>query len=174
MSSWLLVRDEVSATLDAVDPVRMNAAAAEFSDHNRRWFTSGQGRSGLVARMVAMRLMHLGFDVHVVGETTAPSIAARDGLLMLSSSGETPVSLHLSQLAADTGARILAVTTRPDSSLAAMADVVVPVPIPASKQFGGSLFEQAALMLLDALILDLTSGDPHAYDLMQRRHTNLE
>jgi 6-phospho-3-hexuloisomerase len=174
MRSWLLVRDEVSATLDAVDPARMNAAAAVFADRNRRWFTSGQGRSGIVARMIAMRLMHLGFDVHVVGETTAPSIGARDGLLMLSSSGETPVSVHLARLAAEAGARILAVTTRPDSSLAAMANVVVPVPIPASKQFGGSLFEQAALMLLDALILDLTSDDPHAHDLMQRRHTNLE
>ena len=47
---------------------------------------------------------------------------------MLSASGETPVSLHLARRAADLGARVLAITTREDSSLAAaIADVVVAV-----------------------------------------------
>ncbi len=41
-------------------------------------------------------------------------------------------------------------------------------------QFGGSLFEQSALLLLDAVVLDLTTGNPRAYDEMQARHANLE
>jgi len=174
MKSLLQVRDEVLATLDAVDPARMEAAAAAFADHGRRWFTSGQGRSRLVASMAAMRLMHAGFQVHVVGETTAPSIRSGDYLLMLSASGETPVSLHLAGIAAELGAGIIAVTTKEDSSLAALADIVIPVPAHDSKQFGGSLFEQSALILLDALILNLTAGDHHAYEDMRHRHTNLE
>ena len=94
---------------------------------------------------------------------------------MLSASGETPVSLHLARRAADLGARVLAITTREDSSLAAaIADVVVAVPAHSSRQFGGSLFEQASLILLDALIIDLTQDDPHAYEVMRQRHTNLE
>ncbi|HID41529.1 MAG TPA: 6-phospho-3-hexuloisomerase, partial [Pyrodictium sp.] len=34
----------------------------------------GAGRSGLVGRAFAMRLMHLGFNVYVLGETITPSI----------------------------------------------------------------------------------------------------
>ena len=68
------------------------------------------------------------------------------------------VEYHLAQRAADPSARVLAITTREDSSLAAIADVVVAVPVQGSRQFGGSLFEQ----------------DPHAYKTMSRRHKNLE
>ena len=82
--------------------------------------------------------------------------------------------VHLARRAADLGARVLAITTREDSSLAAIADVVVAVPVQGSRQFGGSLFEQASLVLLDALIIDLTQDDPHADKTMSRRHTNLE
>ena len=80
--------------------------------------------------------------------------------------------MHLARRAADVGARVLAITTREDSSLAAIADVVVAVPAHNSRQFGGSLFEQASLILLGALIIDLTQDDPHAYEVMRRRHTN--
>ena len=66
--------------------------------------------------------------------------------------------VHLARRAADLGTRVLAITTREDSSLAAIADVVVAVPVQGSGQFGGSLFEQ----------------DPHAYKTMSRQHTNLE
>jgi 6-phospho-3-hexuloisomerase len=124
--------------------------------------------------MVAMRLMHVGFDVHMTGEVTAPAIRAGDSLLMLSASGETPVSVHLARRAADAGAQVLAVSTRDDSSLAAIADTVVAIPAHGSGQFGGSLFEQASLLLLDALMLDLTGAEPAAYEVMSRRHTNLE
>ena len=44
-------------------------------------FVCGEGRSGLVARMIAMRLMHLGCQVYVVGETTTPSIKTNDLLI---------------------------------------------------------------------------------------------
>ena len=40
-------------------------------------------------KMAAMRLMHLGLTVHVVGETTAPAIRSNDLLLAASGSGTT-------------------------------------------------------------------------------------
>jgi 6-phospho-3-hexuloisomerase len=95
-------------------------------------------------------------------------------LLMLSASGETPVSLHLARRAAGNGAHVFAITTREDSSLVEIADVVVAIPATPSRQFGGSLFEQASLVLLDALIFDLTRGDPCVYEVMSQRYTNLE
>ena len=128
--AWLRVRDEVSAVLSAVSSDQMSAAVQLFGDRGRRWFFTGQGRSGLVAQMAAMRMMHVGFDAHAVGEATTPSIGADDGLVIFSGSGETPVTLHLARLAVDFGARTLAVTTRADSTLAGLADAVIEVPPP--------------------------------------------
>jgi 6-phospho-3-hexuloisomerase len=124
--------------------------------------------------MVAMRLMHVGFDLHAVGEPTAPSIGAGDGLIMISGSGETPVTLHLARLALGFGARLLAVTTRAGSTLAGLAEVAIEVPTQRTGQFGGSLFEQSALLLIDAMVLDITGGDSHAYARMKAKHTNLQ
>jgi 6-phospho-3-hexuloisomerase len=124
--------------------------------------------------MAAMRLMHIGLEAHAVGESTAPSIGRDDGLIMISGSGETSVTVHHSKLALDSGAHILAVTTRADSTLAHLAHTVVEVPTTGTNQFGGTLFEQSALLLLDSLILDLTADNPRAYLEMQARHTNLQ
>jgi len=94
--------------------------------------------------------------------------------VIFSGSGETPVTVHFARLAAGFGAHILAVTTRADSTLAGLADAVIEVPISRTAQFGGSLFEQSALLLLDAIALDLTAGDPRAHAAMQARHANLQ
>jgi 6-phospho-3-hexuloisomerase len=174
VSAWLAVRDEVFGVLSAISSEQMSGAAALFTDRGHRWFCLGQGRSGLVAQMAAMRLMHIGFDAHAVGEATVPSIGEGDGLLVVSGSGETPVTIHLAQLAVGFRARLLAVTTRADSTLAGLADAVIEVPTAGTRQFGGSLFEQSALLLLDAVILDVTAGDPQAYAVMRARHANLQ
>jgi 6-phospho-3-hexuloisomerase len=172
--SRLAVLDELTGVLSAVASEQVGAAVALLGDRGRRWFCTGQGRSGLVAQMVAMRLMHAGFDVHAVGEPTTPSIAGGDGLLVLSATGETAVTLHLTRRAKDLGAHILAVTTRADSTLAGLAETVLEVPATATSQFGGTLFEQSALLLLDAAVLDLTAGDPRAHAQMHARHANLQ
>lgn len=174
MTSMLLVQDELATTLGAVDPTRIDAALDLLADRHRRWFASGQGRSRLVASMAAMRLMHLGYPTHLVGETTAPSIQAGDGLLMLSASGETPRHPAPGPPGSRRRRHHPGRHHPRNSTLGGLADTVVPVPVKSSQQFGGSLFEQSALLLLDSLILDLTRDDPGAYQSMQHRHTNLE
>jgi 6-phospho-3-hexuloisomerase len=172
--SWLTVLDEVSGVLSAVSRNQMSEAAQLLEDRQRRWFCCGQGRSGLVAHMAAMRLMHVGFAVHVVGEATAPAVVQGDGLVAISATGETPVTLHFARLARDLGAQVLAVTSRADSTLATVAQTRIELRTPGTEQFGGTLFEQSALLVLDALVLDITAGDPQAYALMQTRHANLQ
>lgn len=172
--SWLVVVGEVSGVLSAVSRPQMSEAAQLLEDRQRRWFCCGQGRSGLVAHMVAMRLMHVGFAAHVVGEATTPAVVAGDGLLAISATGETPLTVHFARLARDLGAHVLAVTGRPDCTLASLAQTKIELSTSGTEQFGGTLFEQSALLVLDALVLDVTSGDPHAYDQMQTRHANLQ
>jgi len=48
------------------------------------------------------------------------------------------------------------------------------VPATGSQQFGGSLFEQSCVILLDAAVLDIARRTPDAYAIMAHRHTNLE
>ena len=52
-------------------------------------FVAGAGRSGLAMKSFAMRLMHMGFDTYVVGETVTPSITDKAVLLIGSGSGST-------------------------------------------------------------------------------------
>lgn len=171
---WLAVGQEVTDLLERIDPSAFSKVVDAFRDTRRRWFFSGQGRSGLAAQMAAMRFMHLGRNVHFVGEVTAPSIRSGDGLLIISGSGETPVSLSYAKIAKSEGAVVVTLTHKPNGALAKIADVVLPIPVNETKQFGGSLFEQSSLLALDAAVLEIagTLEDPH--QTMAYRHTNLQ
>jgi 6-phospho-3-hexuloisomerase len=157
-----------------VDPEDFRRLVEAFADPAQRWFFSGQGRSGLVAQMAAMRFMHLGRQVHFVGEVSAPSIRAGDALLIISGSGETPVSVGFARIARHEGAKVATLTHKPAGTLAGIADVVLHVPVEETRQFGGSLFEQASLLLLDGVILSLAGRMSDAHRLMLHRHTNLQ
>ncbi|MCM6761240.1 SIS domain-containing protein [Rathayibacter sp. ZW T2_19] len=171
---WVTLRAEHQQVFDAVDENAFSTFGRALLDTPRRWLFSGQGRSGLVAQMAAMRFMHLGLDARMVGEPTAPPIREGDGLVVVSSSGTTPVSLSYARIARAQGAVVAVVTARPKSPLAALADVVLPVPSPATEQFAGSLFEQASLILLDSLILGAVDRNDEVLEAMQGRHTNLQ
>jgi len=171
---WLAVGREVAETLARVHASAFESLVDVFRDKGRRWFFSGQGRSGLVAEMAAMRFMHIGRAAHFVGEATAPSIRADDGLCVISGSGKTSVSLHFGRIAKVEGAKIALITREPGSELAKLADCVFHIPIETTRQFGGSLFEQASLIVLDSVVLELMQAIPDAHRLMLSRHTNLQ
>ena len=125
-----LVRTEVDRAVRAVvetDPDGLDAVA-DLVSGAERVFVHGAGRSGLALRMTAMRLMHLGLTVHVVGEVTSPAIGEGDVLLTASGSGTTSGIVSAAQSAVDAGARVAAVTTAADSPLAGVATAVVLVP----------------------------------------------
>lgn len=46
--------------------------------------------------------------------------------------------------------------------------------VAASCSTAATLFEQSALLLIDAIVLDLTGGDSGTYAAMKARHTNLQ
>ncbi|KPJ68548.1 MAG: 6-phospho 3-hexuloisomerase, partial [Syntrophobacter sp. DG_60] len=61
----------------------------EIIINSPRIYVVGAGRSGMVARAFAMRLVHLGRKVFVVGETVTPALRKEDTLLAVSGSGKT-------------------------------------------------------------------------------------
>lgn len=168
------VGSEVADLLDRIDGPAFDAFVDVLRPPERVWFCTGQGRSGLVARMTAMRLMHLGRRVHAVGEATAPAIRAGNGLLVLSASGATASSVGLVQIASAQSASVVLVTAKPASPLGGLADVILEIPVGTTRQFSGSLFEQTSLLVLDAAVLALSNGDPDTYRGMHQRHANLQ
>ncbi len=170
---WRLVEQEIAELLNRIEPSQFESLVQAFSDKDGRWFFSGQGRSGLIAQMIAMRLMHAGYQVCVVGEVSAPAIRQNDWLVLVCGSGQTPVSVAFAKIAKDAGAKLVLVTHKPESELAKVADVLLTVPMSKTVQFGGTLFEQVSLILLDALCFRLSPGQ-EAHAAMWMRHTNMQ
>jgi 6-phospho-3-hexuloisomerase len=171
---WLAVGRELTDLLERVDPDQFAAFAHEAETAECRWFFTGQGRSGLAAQMAAMRFMHLGRESHVLGEATAPSVRAADRLVVVSGSGTTPVCVAYASIAKAEGARVLLVTYSPDSPLGDIADRTLVAPVGDSEQLMGNLFEQSALLLLDAVAMHVADVDPAARAGMADRHTNMQ
>jgi 6-phospho-3-hexuloisomerase len=164
---------EAQSSLEAVDTAALDVAAQLIAS-SPRCFAAGQGRSGHVARMFAMRLAQLGRRAHAVGESTTPAIAAGDLLVACSGSGETHTTCYQAQKARDLGATVMAATGRPDSSLAALANHVVRIPTAESEQLGASRYEHVLLMVLDTLAARVAAILDIPADEIWRRHANLE
>jgi 6-phospho-3-hexuloisomerase len=176
-----MVQDEVTQTAAGIDQQQL----AELTSHigsADRIFVAGAGRSGLVLRMAAMRLMHLGRTVHVVGDTTTPAISAGDLLLVASGSGTTSGVVKAAETAAKAGARIAAVTTNPASPLARLSDALVVIPAAQktdhgsalSRQYSGSLFEQVLFLATESVFQTLWDNTDEPAEELWLRHANLE
>jgi 6-phospho-3-hexuloisomerase len=159
--------------------------AGALMESSARIFVAGAGRSGLCMKALGMRLMHLGKTVHVVGETTTPSIATDDLLILGSGSGRTASLLAMAEKAQRVGAQVLLFTTDATSPLAGLSNLRVVIPAPSLKtvegisghisvQPMGTLFEQSMLILCDSLILGLMQRTGVSAAQMFERHANLE
>lgn len=146
-------------------------------------FVAGAGRSGLMGRAFAMRLMHAGKEVYVVGETVTPGIGEGDVLVLGSGSGETRSLVAVAEKAKSAGAKVAAVTLAPESMLGRLADLAVKLPgAPKSRSDEGSptiqpmasLFEQTLLLFYDSVILRLMELTGQTSSRMFGKHANLE
>lgn len=176
-----LVEGEIAEVAAQIDARQLAVFASEIRSADRV-FVAGAGRSGLVLRMAAMRLMHLGLTVHVAGDTTTPAISSGDLLLVASGSGTTQGVVRAAEAAAKAGARVAALTTDPGSPLADLADAVVIIPAPqktdhgtaASRQYSGSLFEQVLFLATEAIFQTLWENEDVTAEKLWLRHANLE
>ena len=183
-ASITLIRRELDALITSAldgNPAELDAFATALGDAERV-FVHGAGRSGLALKMTAMRLMHLGFTVHVVGDVTTPAITSGDVLLTASGSGTTGGVVRAAQSAVDAGASVAAITTATESPLAKLAAHVLALPAAdkldrsgsASAQYAGGLFEQAVVLVGDALFHSLWKQSGATADDIWPRHANLE
>jgi 6-phospho-3-hexuloisomerase len=162
--------------------------------HAKRIYVMGAGRSGLVAKAFAMRLMHLGFASYVVGETITPAMKPGDLVIVFSGSGMTKTVADIAETAKEIGGRVALITSNKDSRIGRIADTLVIIEhhrdairdegaefeirqvMGEHKSFAplGTLFETAAMIFADAVIsrlMEITKTDEKE---LKDRHANIE
>ena len=180
------ILEEIRNTLMQISPDDVDELVREIMKA-KQIFVAGAGRSGLVMRCFAMRLMQLGLNVHVVGETTSPALESGDVLLIGSGSGKTERLINYAKLAGKAKAHLAIATTDPVTPIARLADFVISIPAPTPKssqdktsqkshsdQPMGTLFEQTLGIMLDACVMILMERLKKSDDEMFSRHANLE
>lgn len=175
-------RDIVLLEVAAILPRISDDASKEFCRElarSKNIYITGVGRSGLVVQAFGQRLMHLGFNVHLASEITAPAIGRGDLLVACSGTGTTLLPLYMARKARRIGARVVSLTARAKSPLAKLSHLAVLVPAPLergreTKQPARSLFEQCLFLYLDSVILTAMHELRIPGRRIRRRHANLE
>jgi len=159
-----------------------------------RIYVMGAGRSGLVAKAFAMRLMHIGFTAFVVGETITPAMRQNDLLVIFSGSGRTKTIADIAETAEEIGGRIALITSNRESRIGKLADAMVIIENQRDeirdetaefevrqmtgehKSFAplGTLFETASMVFADACISQLMEVSMVDENELKNRHANIE
>jgi 6-phospho-3-hexuloisomerase len=154
-----------------------------------RVYVVGAGRSGLMIRAFAMRLVHLGVKIFVVGETVTPALRKGDTLLAISGSGKTALVIETAKAARALKGKVVAVTSDASSPLAKLADLVVTIPskigfkeyvhYEVGELMGttltplGTLFEISALVFFESCVAELMRQLGVKEERMKKVHANL-
>lgn len=146
----------------------------------RRIFVYGAGRSGLVSKAFAIRLVHLGFQTFVIGETIGAPVKKNDLVCIVSGSGETIPAVMTADITHDIGARLVVITGKRHSRLTEHADVAVILSSECAEKERkklaplGTLFEASAWIFLDSIIAQLMEKKGETEETMRSRHATLE
>jgi 6-phospho 3-hexuloisomerase len=193
-SAMKVIAANVQAIADEIDYSEVKTLFTGIlaaQQNHKRLFVMGAGRSGLVVKGFAMRLMHLGFNVYVVGETVTPAVETDDLLIVISGSGETKSINEMSALAKAKGTRLAAVTSNRDSTLGTISDAIVVVKgrtkasgmdfmerqvVGSHISFAplGTMFEISTMVFLDGIIAALMEITKKSEEDLKKKHATLE
>ena len=177
-----LILREVDQVLSLVDQSQVETLISAILDANNI-VVCGAGRVGMAIRGFGMRLGHLGFKAHTLGDSTVPGIGKGDLFLVASGSGETQTIYDLVEIGWNDVVMVGLVTGNPESRMGKLADVLVQISAPSkTKAVEGlvsiqpmtTLNEQSLGIFFDALVLDLMEKMGETHDTMWARHSNLE
>jgi len=173
-----LIIDKISSILEATDEA-YDVKLTQLLDNAKRIFIAGAGRSKLVGNFFAMRLVHGGYDVSVVGEIVTPSIKSGDLLIIISGSGETEQLIAFTKSAKKVGANIVLISAKNSSTIGDLSDAVFQ--IGKAEQYGkvvgmpmGTVFELSTLFFLEAIVSHIIHEKGIPEEVMRSRHANLE
>ncbi|MGD0330924.1 MAG: 6-phospho-3-hexuloisomerase [Nitrososphaeria archaeon] len=199
MSNSIKVKDKAMILLDVIKENLSQLEEKEVeqfieilkSHKSNKLLIMGAGRSGLVGGAFAMRLLHLGFNAFVLGDTIVPSIDKDDLVIAISGSGSTKLIVTAAQAAQQVGAKIVSLTSYPSSPLAKLSTHTVflkgRMEVSTKDYFArqilglheplaplGTVFEDSAMLLLDSVIASLMAQLNVEEAEMRKRYANIE
>ncbi len=138
-------------------------------------FVYGVGRSGLVGKAFAMRMVQLGLRVFFIGETITPIVEPGDVAVIVSRTGETMSAIQTANIIRRVGGHVIAVTAQKGSKLAGASSLVLVVAEPRDREAPrhaplGTLFEESTFLLLDVLVSLLMEKLGQTEEDMRGRH----
>ena len=177
------IGEEVTAVLSGVDLEQMKGFL-DLIQGARKIALYGGGREGLMIRALAMRLFHLGYEVSVAGDMTAPFLTKGDLLILSVGPGYVSTIDALRSVAQRDGATVVCLTAQPDGKTARAADKIVYLPAQtmADDSEGkatsvlpmGSLYELVLFVFSEIVVLELLKRTGKTFGQARDRHTNLE
>lgn len=169
------IQDSIKTTLDKFSNEDLDSSIEKIVNADQV-FVYGAGRSGLVGRTFAMRLMQLGFTAFFIGETITPAVTDKDCVFFISKTGETQTAIQAAKVVAErVEAKITLMTASPESTLASYTDDVLVLDVPEGKKDNtlaplGTTFEDSAMIFLDAFIAELMDKIGETEKGMRIRH----
>ncbi|MGW7926448.1 6-phospho-3-hexuloisomerase [Staphylococcus xylosus] len=180
MSTINKILNEIQEVMNLVDEKEIDDAITTLTKE-KRIFIIGAGRSGFQGKSFAMRLMHIGYQSYVVGETITPSVQDGDIWIAISGSGITESIVNQTEKVKKLGLSVIVLTSDAKSKLAKIADKTIIVPGATkvntgvkSTQLLSSLFDQTVHITLDVINQKLADRDKTTNQSANAHHTNIE
>jgi 6-phospho 3-hexuloisomerase len=186
MTQEMIFNESISYIQRKIKDILNNVSRDEIDKVKKLFFSSnrifvyGAGRSGLLAKAFAIRLVHLGFQTFVIGETITAPVKKGDLVIIVSGSGETIPAVMTAEIAHNLDANVVSITAKKKSKIARYADVTLFISASCDeldrKKFAplGTLFEASVWILLDGFIAELLVSKNETEETMRSRHATLE
>lgn len=141
----------------------------------KKVFIYGVGRSGLVGKAFAVRLVQMGLDVHFIGETTTPIVEATDVVIIISNTGETMSAVQTANIVRRVGAKVISVTSNIHSKLSQASSLALELTTVKDDQRRrmtplGTLFEDSTFVLFDSMVPVMMNKLGQTEASLRRRH----
>ena len=193
----LMMAARIEEVARSIDQNQIECFLSEINTAERI-FVLGAGRSGFVAKSFGMRLMHLGMNAFVVGETVTPAFHPRDLLIAFSGSGKTKAVLEACETTRQIGGDLCLITGTRDSPMIELATCVVYLKTDeesihtGSDQFAirqlkgehrslstpstplGTIFETSAMIFADSVISSLIELKHCSIEEIRQRYANMQ
>ncbi len=168
------IGQRVTTTLELVNRETIERAVRLLT-HVPTIFVYGAGRSGIIARAFAMRLVQAGLRAFVIGESVTPIVQKGDAVVIFSNRGESNSSLQTANIVRREGADLIVITARPTSKLAHAASILILLEFPDDPDRSryaplGTLFESASLRLSDGLVAEVMAARKETEETLRARH----
>ena len=169
------ILERITKSLET-SPVTERDKFVESILNTEKIFIYGVGRSGLVAKSFAIRLVQLGLKVFFIGETVTPIVEPNDLVIIISNTGQTMSAVQTANIVRREGATVVAITSRDQSKLAHAASLVIHFDINPDEMDRelaplGTIFEDTTQIFLDGIVSELAKRMGRTEAQMRARHS---